>query len=377
MSFRRARAMARKEFLHILRDTRSLIFALALPLLMLLLFGWALSLDVDRVPTMVYDRDRTPESRALIREFSGSRYFQVIGTADSYPPIERAVDKGRCLVAISIGENFARDLLSGREAAVQILIDGSDSNTASIALGYAQTIIQTYAFKLKSDFQQRHGADKLTAPIDPRIRVWYNPDLKSKNYIVPGLIAVILMIIASMLTSLTIAREWENGTMEQLLSTPVRPLELVMGKLSAYFALGITDMLICTLVGVFLFGVPLRGSVLFLFVASSLFLFGALCWGILISALTRSQLLAYQLSVVTSFLPAFLLSGFVYSIENMPVPIQVFTYIVPARYFITILKGIFLKGIGPGILWGQVLFLLIYAAIVSLVATRKMRQKLA
>lgn len=377
MNFRRTRAIARKEFLHILRDTRSLILALALPLMMLLLFGYALSLDVDRVPTIVYDRDQTPESRAFIRQFSGSRYFQIIDTVNAYPPIEHQVDESRCLVAISIDQDFSRDLLSGKETPVQILIDGSDSNTASIVLGYADAIVQGYAFQLRRDFQTRRGAGKLTPPIDPRVRVWYNSDLKSKNYIVPGLIAVILMIIAAMLTSLTIAREWENGTMEQLLSTPVRPIELVLGKLSAYFALGITDMLICILVGVFVFGVPLRGNPIFLFVCCCLFLFGALCWGILLSAMSHSQLLAYQLGVLTSFLPAFLLSGFIYSIDNMPLPIQAVSYIVPARYFISILKGVFLKGTGLSVLWMQVVFLLVYAAIVAVLATRKMRQKVA
>jgi ABC-2 type transport system permease protein len=194
---------------------------------------------------------------------------------------------------------------------------------------------------------------------------------------VPGLIAVILMIIASLLTSLTIAREWETGTMEQLLSTPVRPAELVLGKLTAYFTLGMADMVICLVIGVLVFDVPMKGSVLLLLFSSCLFLFGALSWGILMSASTRSQLVAYQLGTLTSFLPAFLLSGFIYSIHSMPIIIQVITYIVPARYFVTILKAIFLKGVGIEILWVELTFLFLYAAIVFLFATRKLRQKIA
>jgi len=377
MSFRRTRAVARKEFLHIVRDVRSLILALLLPFVMLILFGWALSLDVDKIPTVVYDRSRTPESRDLIRQFTGSRYFQVVAAAASDADVDRSIDRSRALLGLVIPEDYAKDLLAGRDAQVQLILDGSDSNTASIALGYVDGVVQAYAAQLRSDAQVQKGAGKLKSPVEPRIRVWYNNDLVSRNYIVPGLIAVILMIIASLLTSLTIAREWETGTMEQLLSTPVRPTELVLGKLSAYFTLGVTDMLICLFIGVIVFDVPLKGSVLLLFFSSCLFLFGALCWGIFLSASTRSQLIAYQLGTLTSFLPAFLLSGFIYAIQDMPVAIQVFTYIVPARYFVTILKTIFLKGAGLEILWGELGFLFLYAAIVFVFASRKLRQKVA
>src|SRR5271166_2321508 len=310
MNFRRLKAVTRKELLHIVRDWRSLVLALAMPLVMLLLFGYALTLDVDRIPTYVYYWDHTPESRDLIQQFRGSRYFTIIDAVDNYGAIERGIDRSRILMGIVVAKNYSRDLLAGREANVQILLDGSDSNTASIALGYASSIMEVYAAQLRSDAQIRHGGGELKVPVEPRIRVWYNSDLKSRNFIVPGLIAVTLMIIAAMLTSLTIAREWENGTMEQLLSTPVRPVELVLGKLSAYFLLGIVDMLISLFVAIVVFDVPMKGSWVLLFVSSCVFLFGALAWGIFISASTRQQLTAYQLSTLTSFLPAFLLSGF-------------------------------------------------------------------
>jgi ABC-2 type transport system permease protein len=377
MSLRRLKTVAKKELLHIVRDARSLTLALALPLVMLLLFGYALTLDVDRIPTYVYDQDRTLESRELIDQFRGSTYFQILGAVNNYKIAEVAIDKSSILLSVVVPRDYARHLLAGQEADVQLLVDGSDSNTASIALGYAQSLIQAYAAQLRSDAQVRKGGQPLHVPVDPRIRVWYNSDLKSKNFIVPGLIAVTMMIIASMLSSLTIAREWENGTMEQLLSTPVRPRELVLGKLLAYFALGITDMLICVVVGVFIFQVPFRGSVWFLFFSSCLFLFGALSWGIFISATARTQLLAFQMGMLSSFLPGYLLSGFIYSIQNMPKAIQLVSLIVPARYFVTILNGVFLKGVGIRVLWGEVSMLVLYAGLVFLAASRKMKQKVA
>ncbi|HEV8040043.1 MAG TPA: ABC transporter permease [Bryobacteraceae bacterium] len=377
MNFRRLKTVARKELLHIVRDVRSLTLALALPLVMLLLFGYALTLDVDRIPTYVYDLDKTPESRELIDQFRGSTYFQILGVVNNYKTAERAIDKSSILLSLVVPRDYARHLLAGQQADVQLLVDGSDSNTASIALGYAQSVVQVYAAQLRSDAQVRLGGQPMRVPIDARIRVWYNSDLKSKNFIVPGLIAVTMMIIASMLSSLTIAREWENGTMEQLLSTPVRPTELVLGKLLAYFALGITDMLICVIVGVFIFQVPFRGSVWFLFFTSCLFLFGALSWGIFISASARSQMLAFQLGMLSSFLPGYLLSGFIWSIQNMPKVIQAISVIVPARYFVTILNGVFLKGVGIRVLWGEVSMLVAYAGLVFWAASRKMKQRVA
>jgi len=222
----------------------------------------------------------------------------------------------------------------------------------------------------------RRGGEHTVPPIDARLRVWYNSSLESKNYVVPGLIAVILQIIAALLTSLTIAREWEMGTMEQLLSTPLRPVEIVLGKMMAYFVVGLADAAIALLVGLFVFGVPLRGSVLLLAISVCVFLFGALFWGIFISAVAKTQLQAYQMGILSSFLPAFLLSGFVYSIETMPTVIQVITHIIPARYVVTIMKGVFLKGVGLQVLWGELGFLLLYAVVIFLLATRKMSQKI-
>ena len=378
MNLRRTRAVARKEFLHIIRDPRSLVLALALPLLMILLFGYALTLDVDLVPTVVYDSDRSPESRELISRFGGSHYFRLVDEAVTYSQVERDINRDRCMLALVIPVGYGSDLLAGRQAQVQLIFDGSDSNTASIASAYANVLMQAYAADMRQrSVNARAGARLPAAPVEARLRIWYNSELKSKNYIVPGLIALILMIIGALLTSLTLAREWEMGTMEQLLSTPLRPSEVALGKMSAYFVLGMVDMLVTIVVGVGVFRVPMAGSFVLLVLTGSLFLVGALFWGILLSALARTQLVAYQLAMLSSFLPAFLLSGFIFAIENMPVPIQVVTYLFPTRYFVTILKGIFLRGVGLEILWFETALLAVYGGLVFLLATRRLRQKVA
>lgn len=377
MNFRRFMAIFRKEGFHIVRDPRSLLAALNVPVLMILLFGYALTLDVDRIPTIIWDQDNTPESRALINDFRGSRYFTVQETLDGHSAIRRGIDHNRILLGVVIPSDFSRTLARDKEASVQLILDGSDSNTASIAAGYAEALVMVHSAQLRDAALKRRGMGELKMPIDARIRVLYNHELKSKNFIIPGIIAVVLMIISALLTSLTIAREWESGTMEQLLSTPVRPVELLLGKLCAYFVLGMADVALALVIGVGVFDVPLRGNVLLLAATSGLFLFGALCWGIFLSTVTRSQLLAFQASILSSFLPAFILSGFIFAIENMPFVIQQFTRIFPARYFVTILQGIFLKGTGLEVLWAEVAFLAVYAAVIFTIASRKMRQKVA
>lgn len=374
MNLRRVRAVFRKEMLHIVRDARSLYMALAIPMLLLLLFGYALTLDVDQIPTVIDDRDQSPRSRELVERFRASRYFSV--RAESGDTLRR-IDRNETLLLVTVLAGFHRRIERGEPASVQLVLDGSDSNTASIALGYAEGMVAFYAAELRDEFANQRGAPKIKPPVEPRVRVLYNSELKSRNYIVPGLVAVILMIISALLTSLTIAREWETGTMEQLLSTPVRPAELVLGKLGAFFVVGVVDMVMSLLVGLFVFKVPLHGNLGLLMGTSFIFLFGALCWGLMISAAMRNQLLAYQIGMITSFLPAFILSGFIYAIESMPAAVQAFTYLIPARYFITITKGIFLKGVGLEVLALEVILLMLYAAAVFWFATRKLRQKMA
>jgi ABC-2 type transport system permease protein len=376
MSLRRLLAIARKEFLHIRRDPRSMGMAVAIPMLLILLFGYALTLDVDNVPIAVWDQSVSPESRELVSRFEGSRYFAVRMRAEGYPDIERAIEAGHVMAAVVIPRDFSARMSTGRVAAVQFLIDGSDSNTATIALGYAESVTLGYSRDIAFRGARVGGTDTLRDPLEVRPRVWFNADMKSKNYIIPGLIAVIMMVIAALLTSLTVAKEWETGTMEQLISTPIRPRELVLGKLLPYFAVGMLDVLIAVGMGEFLFQVPLRGSVALLFGMAAVFLAGALSMGMVISIVTKSQLLASQLAMVLTFLPSFLLSGFMYNIGNMPKSIQVVTHIIPSRYFVTLLKGIYLKGAGLSVLLGEAALLTAFGVTMVLLASRKFRKKL-
>jgi len=377
MKMRRVGAVAHKEFLHVVRDFRSLGMAILIPVMMLILFGFALTLDVDNVPMAVWDQSGTERSREFISRFDGSRYFAVRMNVDNYGDLVRAIDEGRVTLGLVVPREFAQRIDAGRDAPVQLIVDGADSNTATIAIGYATVVAQLYAMDLTVEQNQRGGAPPLQIPLDVEPRVWFNEDLESRNYIIPGLIAVLMMVISAMLTSLTVAREWERGTMEQLISTPIQVTELIAGKLLPYFAIGLFDVLVAVLMGEFVFRVPLRGNVVLLFGTASIFLVGALSMGMVISIVTKSQLLSSQVAMLATFLPSFLLSGFIFTIANMPKVIQIVTYIVPARYFIAILKGIYLKGVGLEILGGQVALLIVYGAVMLLVARVKLKKKLA
>jgi ABC-2 type transport system permease protein len=369
-------AVMRKETLHILRDPRSLGMGIAIPMLLLVLFGYALTLDVDDVPLVIWDQSETQVSRELVGRFQGSRYFSLRGYMHSYPELERSVDAGQALAALVIPRDFAAAIESGRPAPVQLIMDGSDSNTATIAMGYAEVVAQNYSEDIALTEVQRNGGQRLRTPVNLVPRVWFNADMASKNYIIPGLIAVIMMVIAALLTSLTVAREWERGTMEQLISTPVKGRELILGKLLPYFIIGMLDVLLAVLMGEFLFQVPLRGSVALLFGMAAIFLAGALSLGMLISIVTKSQLLASQLAMVLTFLPSFLLSGFMYAISNMPKPIQIVTYLIPARYFVALLKGIYLKGVGLKILALEAGLLTIFGVLMVALANVKFKKRL-
>ncbi len=364
----RIKAIAKKEVVQIIRDPFSLAMAFLMPVMLLFIFGYAITMDVDNLSTVVYDRDKSSMSRELVAGFRESRYFTIVGNVETHADIDRYIDSGIARVAISIPEDFSKDVRAGKTADLQITVDGSDSNTATIALGYVTAISELYS--------QRTGNVRVNSLIDPRVRIWYNPELKSRNFIVPGLIAVVMAIIAALLTSLTISREWERGTMEQLIATPVKAPELIVGKLITYFIIGLVDVFISVMIGIYLFDVPLKGSPLLLMMFSSLFLFGGLNLGILISVVAKSQLLASQVSIVTSYLPALLLSGFMFSISNMPAPLQIITYIIPARYFVTMLKTVYLKGGTLRLLVFETVLLFIFGAITFIIANMKFKKRI-
>ncbi|OIR14898.1 inner membrane transport permease YbhS [mine drainage metagenome] len=376
MNLRRLWAVARKESLHIRRDPRSLILAVCIPMLMLLMFGYALTLDVDRVPYVVWDQSQTPRSREFLAHFEATRYFHFLGDVSNYAQIDRVIDRRDAYLALVIPPRFENEIDASRTAPVQAIIDGSDANTASLVLGYVQGVTNAYNQRLSVRQIQRTVGVVPRQALDLRTRVWFNADLESRNFIVPGIMAVIMGLIAALLTSLAVAREWERGTMEQLISTPVRPAELIIGKLIPYTAIGMANMVIAVLMTVFLFHVPLRGSVVLLFAVGTVFTVATLGQGILISALTRQQLMASQLAMISTFLPAFLLSGFAFAIANMPFVVRMITHIVPARYFVTLVKGIFLRGVGLSTLWPDALFLVIFAIVVIAAAIARTRKRI-
>jgi ABC-2 type transport system permease protein len=377
MNLRRLWAIARKEAIHIRRDPRSLLLAVGIPVLMIVLFGYALTLDVDRVPFVVWDQSGTPASRELIARLDGSRYLELQRLVHGQAEVDDAIARRQAVLALVIEARFAEDLGARRPARVLAILDGADSNTAAIVLGYTQGVAARFEQQVLLERVMRQGGRSPDLAIDLRARVWFNPDLESKNYIVPGIGAVILGLIAALLTSLTVAREWERGTMEQLISTPVRPAELILGKLLPYLVIGMVDVLIAVGMAVYLFEVPLRGSVVLLFASAALFIVGTLGQGILISTVARGQLLASQLAMASTFLPAFLLSGFMFAIANMPVPVQVITHIVPARYFVAIVNGIYLRGVGLETLWRETLFLGIFAVLIVALAITRFKKRLS
>ena len=379
MNLRRTKAIAKKELIQILRDPRSLAMGIAIPLMLLILFGYALSLDVDQVKTVVLDRDRTQLSSDFVDRFRSSRYFKIEAQVTSYEVLQRMIDEGKARMGLVIPDDFSKRINTGEGIPVQVILDGSDSNTATIIRGYVSGLAQLYSLELSQKppyAQSRQPIQRAIPVVDLQTRVWFNTDLESKNYIIPGLIAVIMMVIAALLTSLTVAREWERGTMEQLISTPVKKMEMIIGKLSPYFLIGLLDVALAVMMGQFVFHVPLRGNLLLIFGSSSVFLLGALGQGFLISVVTRSQLLASQVALITTFLPSFLLSGFVYAIPNMPTAIQMVTHLITARYFIVILKGIYMKGIGVKILWAEGIFLVIFAVLITLLSNARFKKKL-
>ena len=374
---RRIKAIAWKEFIQIKRDPRSLSLALGIPIFLLLIFGYGLSLDIDNVATVIWNQDASSQvSRDFLLNFKNSKYFKIAGYTDNYRDIERMINNGGAMLALIIPKDFSHYVESGKIAPLQLITDGSDANTATIAIGYVRSVVAGYNVQLLTKTFNQKGLN-FSQSLDVRPRIWFNEGLVSTWFITPGVIAMIIMIISALLTSLTVAREWERGTMEQLISTPVKAPELIIGKFIPYFAIAFFDLLIGLIMARVLFGVPFRGSYLLLFFLSALFLTGALSQGIIISVVAKTQLMACQLATLTTLLPTILLSGFIYPIFNMPKALQLVTYLIPARYYIVILRDLFLKGNGIETLWDEALFLFLFAFVMLTLAIRKFKKKVA
>lgn len=377
LNLKRVKAVAWKEFIQIRRDPRSLALALGIPIFLLFIFGYGLSLDIYHVRTAVWNQDESSVlTRNFLLNFKNSKYFKIVYYVDNYRDIVRMINNGEIIMALVIPKDFSRYIESGTTAPLQLLMDGSDANTALIARGYVQAVVADYNVRLLATYLSAAGISP-DRSLDARTRIWYNMGLTSTWFIVPGVIAMIIMIIAALLTSICIAREWERGTMEQLISTPVKAPELILGKFIPYFAIGFFDLSVGVLMSKFLFGVPFRGSYLVFVILSCLFLTGALSQGIVISIVARSQLMASQLATLSTMLPTVLLSGFIYPIFNMPKALQLITYLIPARYYIIIVRNIFLKGSALDVLWDEALFLVLFAFVTLTLAIRKFKKKVA
>jgi len=350
-------AVARKEFYHLMRDFRSLYLAFVIPLLLILMFGYALSLDVDNVKTVVVDHDKTELSRDFIRKLNASSYFDVIHHLTDTVAAIRYLDQGLTTMAIIIPPGWTEDMKADRDAPMQVLLDGSDPNFAGLSRGYITAFVEGYNRDRLMDFLNRTGRERIKPPVDGRIRVWFNEDLESQNFIVPGIIAIIIMIVGAMLTSLVIAREYENGTMETIRSLPIRGGEFLTGKAIPYFLIALTDVLVAVFMGQVLFGIVMKSSFWLMVLASTLYISVALSLGLLISTVTKSQLVANQMAILITFLPSMLLSNFVFPVENMPKIFQLLTNIIPATYFIDILNGLYLRSVGLDHLWPSYLVL--------------------
>jgi ABC-2 type transport system permease protein len=377
MRLRRLRAIAIKELLQIWRDPRSLMIALLMPFTQMFLFGYGVTLDLKHIPVCTFDREASQNSQSLLKHFEASRYFAIARNVATYPALVAAIDRADCKIAIVIPPDFSQRLNDTRSSTVQAILDATDDNSANIALGYALAVVSGYSAEVAVDAMDRLGQElQQIQPMTVQSRVWFNEDLDSRNFIIPGLVATILALVGAQLTSLTISREWERGTMELLISTPVRPSELMIGKLLPYLVLGWIDAAFCLALASLWFGVPFRGTIFTLFVTTSLFLIVVLGIGYLLSVLIRNQVGASQIALLVTMLPTTLLSGYVFPIDQMPAVVQDVTYLVYSRYYVTIVKAIFLKGADLPALAVPTLFLLVYAVAVMVLAARAFRKRL-
>lgn len=363
MSIRRIKAISYKEFIHLFRDIRSLMVIILVPVILLVLFGYALKLDVENVSIGVLDFSNSEKSREYVAAFDSTSAFNVNYHLSTYEEAEYLLDTNKIKMILVIKSDFEKELNTDYNTKVQAIIDGSDITTASSIMNYVAGITAEYNRSFIEYVLRNNQINVSFGTVIPEIIYWFNEDMRSVNYLFPGLVAIIMSVVAGFLTSLTISREWETGTMEQLIPTPVTEGEVITGKLITYFLIGLIDVIIYILMGEFLFHVPLMGNSLLVFLFATIFLMCMLSFGIFVSIVMKSQLASSQVTTTTTMLPAFLLSGFVFDINNMPVVIQWITYLFPARYFVDILRGLYLKGVGIEYLYVNAGFLIFYSVI--------------
>lgn len=365
-----------KEFIQVLRDPRMKALIFVMPVIQLIMFGYAVTTDVDHIKTAVCDLDKSPQSRALIERFTASGYFTVVDNTDRPERLGELLDRGQATLGIQINRGFAEDLKSGRQAAIQTLVDGTDSNTGTVAMDYTQRITQEFSRARAEPGELGQLAPPQTEPVELRSRAWFNPDLKSRDFNVPGVIAVVVLLISLLLTAMAIVREREIGTMEQLMVTPIRSFELILGKTLPFVLISFIDVLVVTAIGTNWFNVPIHGSLALLLFGAGLYLMSTIGIGLFISTISQTQ----QQALMSSFffyLPAVLLSGFMFPISNMPEPAQWLTYLNPLRYFLVIIRDIFLKGSGWDILWPQFAALAVLGTALLTMSTLRFKKRMA
>lgn len=373
----RIKHMLIKEFIQIFRDPRMKGVIFLMPIIQLLVFGYAVTTDVKNIPTLVYDLDNSVASRELIGRFVKSGYFEVLEYTDRDSRIRDLMDRGEVGAVLRINKGFENDLRAGRTAQLQLIVDGTDSNTAGIVLNYSSRIAGQFSNKvLVERLTRATGRPANTSRVELETRAWFNENLESRNFYVPGVIAIIVMLITLMLTSMAVVREKEIGTMEQIMVTPITSVEFILGKTVPFALIGFADVVLITLLGVFWFEVPIRGSLLLLFVATALYLLTTLAIGLFISTVSQTQQQA-MMSTFFFYFPAVLLSGFMFPIANMPVVVQWLTYLNPLRYFLVIIRGVFLKGVGPDVLWPQILALAVMGRVALWLAAKRFKKTLA
>lgn len=372
----RIKHMLIKEFIQIFRDPRMKGVIFLMPIIQLLVFGYAVTTDVRNIRTLVYDLDNSVASRELISRFAKSGYFNVVEYTDRDSRVRDLMDRGAVGAVLGINKGLEHDLRAGRAAQLQVIVDGTDSNTAGIVLNYSSQIAGRFSDRVLVERLTRAiGRLGATGQVQMETRAWFNENLESRNFYIPGVIAIIVMLVTLILTSMAVVREKEIGTMEQIMVTPITPVEFILGKTVPFALIGFADVVLITLLGVFWFEVPIRGSLLLLFVATALYLVTTLAIGLFISTVSQTQ----QQAMMSTFfyLPAVLLSGFMFPIANMPAVVQWLTWLNPLRYFLVIVRGVFLKGVGPGVLWPQILALAVMGRVALWLAARRFRKTLA
>jgi ABC-2 type transport system permease protein len=366
------RALVFKEFRQIRRDRRTLTILLFVPAFFLLIYGYALTFDIRNIPLAVQDNDRSSASRDVISAFVNSGYFDIVGVVLHEADIDRLLDKGTARAVLVIPPRFGRDVTTGRPTSLQLIVNGDNANTATTVVGYGRGLISA----ISARFEMEAGLGSASGPllvVEPR--VWYNPELRSTLFLVPGLIAYIAMLTAVVSTALSIVREKELGTMEQIRMSPLGPVAYVIGKTVPYFVVSLASAMAIVGAAMLLFDVPMRGSWISLLLSVSLFLVGALALGVLISTLAETQQVAFQIAVLTSYMPTLMLSGFIFPISSMPTALQVVTYAVPARYFLTILRGIVLKGVGVLQFWQDLAALVVFATVMLGLSSLRLKRE--